>query len=112
MKFPTELTSFLKQANGMQGEYGLGLFWSVEQIEADNLRFRALPAFNELYLPFDALLFFGDAGNGDQFASFVLGGEVRRSDIFVWDHKTDSRTWVTPSIGVFYDWWFTVKLKI
>ena len=96
----------------MQGEYGLGLLWSAERIEADNLNFRTFPAFKELYMPFDALLFFGDAGNGDQFAYIVLRREVRRSDIFVWDHETDSRTWVAPSLGVFYDWWFTGKLKI
>ena len=112
VEFPTELASLLKESNGVQGEYGLDLLWSVERIEADNLQFRTFPDFKELYMPFDALLFFGDAGNGDQFAYTILDGEVRRGDIFVWDHETDSRTWVAPSLSVFYEWWLSGKLKI
>jgi hypothetical protein len=112
VRFPTELTSLLKESNGMQGEYGSAVLWPVERVEADNLKFRTFSDFKELYMPFDALLFFSDAGNGDQFAYTILRGEVRRGDIFVWDHETDSRTWVAPSLNVFYDWWFKGKLKV
>jgi hypothetical protein len=112
VEFPAELASLLKESNGVQGEYGLGLLWSVERIEEDNLKFRTFPDFRKLYMPFSALLFFGDAGNGDQFAYTILEGEVRRGDIFVWDHEDDSRIWVAPSLSVFYDWWLTGKVKI
>jgi hypothetical protein len=112
VEFPAQLASLLKESNGVQGEYGLGLLWSVERIEEDNLKFRTFPDFRKLYMPFNALLFFGDAGNGDQFAYTILEGEVRRGDIFVWDHEDDSRIWVAPSLSVFYDWWLTGKLKI
>jgi hypothetical protein len=112
LEFPTELASLLRESNGVHGEYGLDLLWPVERIEADNLKFRTFPDFKELYMPFDPLLFFGDAGNGDQFAYTVLNGKVKRGGIFVWDHETDSRTWVAPSLSVFYDWWLTGKLKI
>ncbi len=49
------------------------------------------PDFANLYMPFEAMLFFADAdaGNGDQFA-FVI--RDRPADVFVWDHETDSRT--------------------
>lgn len=112
LRFPSDLVSLLKESDGVKGEYGLGLLWPVERIKGDNLKLRNFPDFRDLYMPFDNLLFFGDAGNGDQFAYTILGGEVRRNDIFVWDHETDSRSWVAPCLSVFYDWWLTGKLKI
>ena len=68
---PRELAELLRETNGVQGEYGLGLIWAVQRIAADNVRFRGDEAFARLYLPFGSLLFFADAGNGDQFA-FVI----------------------------------------
>src|ERR1700677_4851889 len=62
--FPAELIELLYESNGVQGQYGLGLIWPVERILADNLSFRTEPHFRELYMPFDHLLFFGDAANG------------------------------------------------
>jgi hypothetical protein len=112
VRLPADLVAVLNESDGISGEYGLGLLWKIERIKEENRRFRSIPDFKDLYMPFDSLLFFGDAGNGDQFAYTVLQGEVRRDDIFVWDHENDSRTWVAPSLGVFYDWWLTGKLKI
>jgi hypothetical protein len=34
--------------------------------------------FKELYMPFDCLLFFADAGNGDQFGYPICDGVIRR----------------------------------
>ncbi|MEU9917381.1 SMI1/KNR4 family protein [Streptomyces sp. NPDC051001] len=48
-----------------------------------------------LYMPFDALLFFGDNGGGDHFA-FVQ--RPQRPDIFVWEHESDSRRWVAGDL--------------
>lgn len=112
MRLPAELASILQESNGLTGDYGVRLLWSVQQIKDENVNFRSSVAFRELYMPFDCLLFFSDAGNGDQFAYVVLGGEVRRRDIFVWDHESDSRNWAAPSLKVFYDWRLTGKLKI
>ena len=63
--------------NGVRGEHELGLVWSVEQMVADNLMFRTRAEFAQLYMPFEPLLFFADAGNGDQFAYTIVAGEVR-----------------------------------
>lgn len=38
---PAELRTLLSETNGIEGEYGLGLVWRVERIEADNVRFRS-----------------------------------------------------------------------
>lgn len=57
ISFPDDLRNLLFEANGVQGEYGLGLIWPVERIVADNLRFRTFERFKDMYMPFDALLF-------------------------------------------------------
>ena len=83
--------------------------WSLERIVADNAFFRGNADFGELYMPFDPLLFFADAGNGDQFA-FVW--TPRRDEVFAWDHETDSRRWVAPSLETYLRWWLGGDLKL
>lgn len=112
LEFPAELLSLFDESDGAMGEYGLGLIWPLARIVEDNLRFRSDPEFRELYMPFDHLLFFADAGNGDQFAYSICGGEVRRSDIFAWGHENDSRSWVAPSLRTYLDWWLTDRIKL
>jgi hypothetical protein len=68
---PRGLAELLLECDGVVGEYGLGLVWPIERIMSDNLAFRTNPDFASLYMPFDPLLFFADAGNGDQFAFVV-----------------------------------------
>ena len=63
-------------------------------------------------MPFDNLIFFADAGNGDQFAFPIVSGEVRQNKVFVWDHEDDSRRWVAPSLQSYLEWWLTGKLGI
>jgi len=106
---PRELAELLRETNGVQGEYGLGLIWAVQRIAADNVRFRGDEAFARLYLPFGSLLFFADAGNGDQFA-FVI--RERPAEVFVWDHETDSRTWVAPSLATYLRWWLNGTIRL
>lgn len=101
--FPPALRELLLETDGVAAEYGTDVLWPVERIVEDNLMFRSTPDFAELYMPFDALLFFGDAGDGDQFAFPVLAGEVRRPDVFVWDHENDSRSWAAGSLRAFYE---------
>ena len=108
---PRDLLSVLRESDGVEGDYGLGLIWCAERIVADNLRFRSSTDFQELYMPFDCLVFFADAGNGDQFAYSVTGGAIRRDDVFVWNHETDSRAWVAPNLATYLEWWLTGKIK-
>jgi hypothetical protein len=69
--FPGSLREALCESNGIDGEYGLGLLWPVSRILADNQAFRTNADFRKLYMPFECLLYFADAGNGDQFAFVV-----------------------------------------
>lgn len=109
---PEELASVLLECDGVYSSYGLGLIWPSARIVADNLAFRANADFAELYMPFDALLFFADAGNGDQFAFAITAGRIRRPDIFAWDHEDDSRKWVAPSLAKYLEWWLSGDLKL
>ena len=101
VELPAELRELLLESDGVTDEYGTELIWPVERILEDNSMFRGNADFAELYMPFDALLFFGDSGGGDQWAFTVLAGRVRRPDVFVWDHENDSRSWAAPSLRVF-----------
>ena len=97
-----DLAALLRESNGATDRYGSGIIWPVERIATDNQTFRTSSDFAELYMPFDSLLFFADAGNGDQFA-FVLRDQ--RRDVFVWDHENDSRRWVAPDLDAYVTWW-------
>ncbi|MFJ5804437.1 SMI1/KNR4 family protein [Streptomyces decoyicus] len=92
---PAELTDLLGETDGIVGQYGVDTIWPVEQIVEHNLRCWSDSSFADLYMPFDALFFFGDNGGGDQFA-FVR--KPRRADIFVWEHEDDSRRWVARDL--------------
>jgi len=112
VRFPEQLRSLLEQTNGVSGKYELPLVWSIERIVEDNLHVRSNAQFAELYMPFDSLLFFADAGNGDQFAFPIVGRSIRGSDVFAWDHENDSRSWVAPSLQTYLEWWLSGKLKL
>jgi hypothetical protein len=109
---PGELRELLSETDGVVGEYGLNLVWPLRRLVSDNLAFRSNEDFRELYMPFDPLLFFGDAGNGDQFAYVVLAGQVRSLDIFAWDHENDSRYWVVPTLRHFIEWWGSGRIRL
>ncbi len=107
---PPHLHSLLRECNGVEGEYGLGLVWRVERIVEDNLAFRGNGEFSRLYMPFESLLFFADAGNGDQFA--LLCPPVDRDDVFAWDHETDDRKWVASNVEMYLRWWIGGQIKL
>ncbi len=110
---PRPLCELLSECNGVAGEYGEGLVWSIERIIEDNLAFRANVDFRELYMPFDNLLFFADASNGDLFAFPIDGdGTIHRFEVFAWNHETDSRTWVAPSLKIHLDSNLSGKIRV
>lgn len=112
VRVPPELRDLLTESDGVLGEYEAGLVWPISRIVEDNQSFRANADFRDLYMPFGDLLFFADAGNGDQFAFPIQGGAIRRPDIFAWNHESDSRTWVAPSLERYLDWWLSGKLTL
>ena len=110
--FPGELKDLLAATNGVADQYGCHLVWPIERIEEDNLQMQGDLEYHRLYMPFDCLLFFSDAGNGDQFAYSICAGVIRRTDIYVWDHEDDSRTWVAPDLRIFLSWWTSGRIAV
>jgi hypothetical protein len=106
---PANLATLLRESNGIEGEYGEGLIWSAERIAFENQSLRDDAELATLYMPFDPLLFFADAGGGDLFA---LLPRIDRPDVFVWNHEDDSRTWVAPSLAKYLEWWPTGQIKV
>jgi hypothetical protein len=112
VQLPPDLRAVLTESDGVLGEYKSGLIWPLARIVEDNRLFRTNPDFRDLYMPFGHLLFFADAGNGDQFAFPIQGETIQRPDIFVWDHESDSRTWVAPSLERYVDWWLSGRIQL
>ncbi len=107
-QLPDQLAAVLLETGGVQGEY-LELIWPIERVIAENLALRGDDDLARLYMPFDPLLFFGDAGNGDLFA---LVPHTSRPDVFGRDHENDSRTWVAPDLAKYLEWWQTGRIRL
>ena len=113
IKIPEHLRQLYCESDGVEGQYGLGLIWPLNRTVEDNLDFRRRESFRRIYMPFDHLLFFADAGNGDQFAFPIhADGEIHRFDVFAWNHEDDSRNWFAPSLQFYLDWWLSGKMKL
>jgi hypothetical protein len=111
LALPTDLCELLKETNGLHQRSTYLLFiLSVERIEKDNLDMRRTQAF-DFYMPFDNLLFFADAGNGDKFGFPISQDGKIRQDVFVWNHEDDSRCMCAPSLRVFIQWWHEQKIR-
>jgi hypothetical protein len=95
---PDDLRALLAESNGVTGEYGVALIWTAQEIRAQNIAFRMNDDFAAIFDPFDDLLFFADAGNGDQFAYHIVGGRITDPSIYEWNHEEDTREIVAPSL--------------
>lgn len=116
IKLPDELISLYQESDGIieyLDDIEIGsLIWSADYLIQKNKMYRETSDFKDLYMPFDNLLFFGDAGNGDCFGYTILNGAIQRLDVFTWNHENDSRTWIASNLENFIDWWITGKIKL
>jgi hypothetical protein len=112
VELPSDLLELFNETNGVFDEYNCPLIWSANQIIKDNLFFRTFNDYKDIYMPFDHLLFFSDAGNGDLFGYAILNGSIQRDDIFVWDHESDSRKWVASSLKDFIEGWANSRITV
>ena len=101
LRLPDDLRELLFETDGVKVRHS-ELIWSTADIVARNQEFRRNPEFRSLYMPFEHLLLFGDDGGGDHFAYAIDGdGEIRRPDIFRWEHELDSRSWFAARLEDF-----------
>lgn len=91
---PGDLAAVLLRADGIVHKHtGDNLVWPIKDIARANTQFRD-GTFGNLYMSFDDVVFFGDPANGDQV--FIATTGIQQ--VYLWDHETDSRTWVASSI--------------
>ena len=111
LTLPSELRELLRETNGIEERSAyLSFILPIERIERDNLEMRQSAALS-LYMPFDNLLFFADAGNGDLFGFPISRNGTIGKEIFVWNHEDDSRSWCAPSLKTFIQWWHERKIR-
>lgn len=115
VELPSDLLNVLKGTNGVFDEFdefGSPLIWSTKQIVEENLFFRNFKDYKDIFMPFDYLLFFSDAGNGDLFGYPILNGSIHKDNIFVWDLESDSRKWIATSLKDFIEGWTSGNITI
>jgi len=92
VSLPPDLRALLRETNGVGTPDGLSIVWGVGEIVDRNRGMREPGTWDDLYQPFDSLLFFGEDGNGDLFGYRMDGGADERPPIIRWDHETDERS--------------------
>ncbi len=91
VSLPADLQALLRETNGVVTASGLESVWGAGEIIDRNRGMRELQTEDGLYRPFDSLLFFGEAGNGDLFGYRLDDGAEEGQPILGWDHETDER---------------------
>ena len=78
---------------------GANTIMTIQDMVAENLQLRSEEDFRQLYMPFDNLLFFGAAGNGDLWAFGIkMNGDLDDINLYGWNHENDARPWVACNI--------------
>src|SRR5262249_52381969 len=62
---PDDLKQLYSQTDGVSANYGAPLVMPLQQAVRENETLRHSPDLRGLYMPFDHMLVFGGAGNGD-----------------------------------------------
>jgi len=112
VRLPKDLEALLHESDGVSDQYGLKIIWSVREISQYNREMRILLHYKEIYMSFDDLLFFADAGNGDRFAFPIIDGKVKEQAVFAWDHEDDSRWKVAFSLRSYLERLLSGKIKL
>src|SRR6516165_5222268 len=82
VQLPASLRELLGESNGVQVAFGQHIIWSTDEIAHKNRTMRGDPAYQKTWMPFDHLLFFGDAGvDGILFAFPIIGGRIDRDRV-------------------------------
>lgn len=111
LSLQNELKELLFQSNGLVDEFKSDFIWRISKIVSENLYFRSSPDLKELYMNFDSILFFADAGNGDHFGIRMYGDKILSTDIYVWNHEDDSRNWVSSNLEEFIKGWIVGNIS-
>jgi hypothetical protein len=94
LRFSRSLRGLYAQTNGLHDEWGYAYVLPVAELKELNLEFRS--RYSDVYMPFDALVIFGQQGFGDLF--FQPAVPEGDNHVFIWDHDDDSRQWYAESV--------------
>jgi len=108
ISLPESLRSFLSEMDGLSDVYGLNIVWSINEIQLNNIHMRQDGLAAKTFVQYGMLLFFADAGNGDEYAFRVKEGQITQDDIFVWRHEDDRLEWVELSLEMYLRRLFSV----
>jgi hypothetical protein len=86
---PKALKEFLRESDGVDALYSHPVC-PIGRIVEMNRDYRTADYLANR-MPFDHLLFFGDTGNGDDFAFPIYRSGEIGSAVFMWEHETDCR---------------------
>ena len=121
LQLPPDLNEFLRHSDGLIDAEGHKIIWSIEELLEENQAMRSMYQYQQVFMPFDHLLFF----SGNTFSRFnphlvefgFAYGMTRLGDaypaIFSWE-QDDSRIRVATDLkdflqsalaGELKDWW-------
>ncbi len=101
-KLPDELKQLYSETDGLFAHYGANLIMPLHDALKENETLRCTPDLRELYMPFDHMLVFGGAGNGDLFFFPIHADGSLAPEVFIWDHESDSRSYFANNIKDFF----------
>ncbi len=111
VNLPRDLRSLLLESDGIGDAYGSGVC-PVNRIRKINQEMRGTEDFADLYEPFDAMLFFGELGNGDMvFFPVQPDGQIESDAVHIWDHETDERLPYADSLRAFVERWYALEVE-
>jgi cell wall assembly regulator SMI1 len=99
IELPSDLKQLLRESDGVDAFYNHPVC-SISQIVEMNHEYRTADYLADR-MPFDHLLFFGEAGSGDDFAFPIYRNREIGSNVFVWEHETDCRQNYAGSLSDF-----------
>lgn len=115
VQLPCELKNLLCETDGVIEKHDFAqwsVIWSSKVIIEENLQIRNNQILKENYMPFENLLFFADAGNGDLFGYFIIDKSAQKDAIYVWNHEDDSPNRVASSLKEFIEGWLGGSISI
>jgi hypothetical protein len=113
VRLPESLTELLRGSNGVLVIFGQHLIWSTDEIARTNLEMRSDPLYRESWMPFDDLLFFGDAGvDGISFAFAISQGRVDEDQVYAWYPISDERRLKAHSLRGYVEGWLSGRLTV
>ena len=112
VSIPTDLRGLLLESNGCHHPgLHLELVWSLDRVIEDTLRIRR--ELSQRGARDRSLVFFADAGNGDQFAIQIhQTPPVGTSYVVVWDHETNEIRQVADNLGEWLEGWLSGTITV